>query len=442
MNPFCEILGRYIDSHQKILFLGVGVYGFVEYWFNQGIETYGCKQNVEHPYIYNKKVIDVNFPTDHFSAIIYRNDHCLTLRLAQEIFRILKPINENGRFIFETEKNKNIDHFENILTKATFAIESVKNENKRTIIQARKPKQQRIKILVPPGIGDIYWILVKLQDFIKKNKTGLPEICVYGYIDNRYNSHNRAFPFIEMFPFVKASWKTIDLGKNDYVGIDFERTFNTAAETIIPNVLGCDYFMVYNGFINTGKTLEEANPELTCNWNIPIFESIQQRNYEQKAKREYGDYAIIHFKFKGTYKSWTKFLTVDHIIDMLNKLSAQLHVKLIYVGGQWDNNDMGIQRILTKIPSCINLIGKTTLEEVFGLIKGSKFVVGYPSGITMFAPVLGVKTLLAWSDLYPPATSWNVVPPTVRGNTYFAEQMSQKTSGEHLLNILKGILNG
>jgi hypothetical protein len=74
----------------------------------------------------------------------------------------------------------------------------------------------------------------------------------------------------------------------------------------------------------------------------------------------------------------------------------------------------------------VDLRGKTNLEEVFGLMRGAKAVVGMNSGITIMASVFGVKTILLYHEyLFTGGVhrdfAWNTFPPDVRKKTYFAE---------------------
>lgn len=441
MNIY-EILNNFINSQQKVLFLGSGVFSSVEWARKKGIDAYGCKEDVDHSYVYKEKLINIHFPTDYFDVIVYiENDkNQINICKLKEIFRILKQIDKNGRFILNSGKDF-IEKLKPILLKTKFVLESYELlEEIKTIIHIRKPIQNRTKILVPPGIGDIYWVLIKLQSFLEQNNLGIPDIYVASRKDAYYSAHNRGFPFLEMFPFVNASWVNIEnnaclqeIGKPIIPLKFWVEVFEQTGRTIISDILGCDYFMAYNGHINNGQTLEETDPHLQCNWFPPMFRSLKQKKYEEYAKKLYGKYMLCHFKFYGTYQSWLKYIPVDAVIDCINKVSESLQLTPIMTGSFYDNEDVLIQKAIENT-NCINLIGKTSLNELFGLIKGSEFILGYPSGITMIAPVLGKKTLIYWSDLYPKGTSWNVVPPTTHKSLYFADRIINPVSADYLIN--------
>src|SRR3546814_96097 len=45
-----------------------------------------------------------------------------------------------------------------------------------------------------------------------------------------------------------------------------------------------------------------------------------------------------------------------------------------------------------------NLIGATSLEEYFGLLRQADGCIGFPAGNTMMGPAFGVPTALIWND--------------------------------------------
>src|SRR3990167_4343895 len=59
----------------------------------------------------------------------------------------------------------------------------------------------KTRILVPPGIGDIYWVLVKLRSFIETNGLETPELTVVSHPDE-FGSHLRSIDFLKMVPWV------------------------------------------------------------------------------------------------------------------------------------------------------------------------------------------------------------------------------------------------
>ena len=278
------------------------------------------------------------------------------------------------------------------------------------------------KILLPPGIGDVYWSLVKMESFLKKKELGKPDIYVACRPD-KYNSGTRAFLFIEQFSFVNSTGIVLD---NDLAD---DQEFWTHAYTqshtgIFENVIGCDYFIVYNGPINAGVSLDAVDMEYGCNWGLEIPDSIGAISIMQEVVYKYGNYIVYHFGTQGTYKYWTQEFSVNEIIESIKCVSGRTQTTPILVGSIWDRDDTELLRII-KEAGCVDMLGKTSFEGLCGLLRGSNMVVGYPSGLEMLATILGKKTLTLWSGYYPEATSRNIIAPDKFNTLYFAK----KTAG-------------
>ena len=432
-----EYFDKYLTAGMNALVIGKNSSLFIDEYREKFVAIYGV-ENVEHPFIYRNKLEDIHFPTDYFDVVICNG---FEKNLLPEIFRILKQINQNGRFIWnippkQLVRQMTVNVAQEMLIKVGFLIEF----EDEIMIHARKPVQNRVKILFPPGIGDSYWSLIKLQSFLKEKNIGMPDIYVSSLPD-KYNSHTRGFPFIEMFPFVNVTWKVIG---NDFVGVDniewshdfWREAYTSTEKGVNENVTGCDYFIVYNGAINAGIPLEQVDPHLECNWNPPMFVSLRQERFRQRMQKQYGKYIVFCFGFRGTSKYWVDQFSIKNIIEFIKRVSVNFTP--ILIGGVWDLlDDVGLNRIVDET-GCVDMLGRTSVEEVFGLIRGSEMITGFPNGLMMVAPSLGVKTLSIWSDYYPEGTFWNVVAPDTRNELYFVEKAKDLTV-DHLINRITEI---
>ena len=293
------------------------------------------------------------------------------------------------------------------------------------------------KILLPPGIGDVYWSLVKMESFLEQNGLGRPDVYIASQADI-HGSETRAFPFIEHFSFVNSTGVVVD---NSVLG---ESTFWTHAYTqphtgIFADVIGYDYFMAYNGPINAGLSLEVADEEYACNWDLRIPDSQRQNDIVHSLTAQYAPYIVYHFGTRGTYKYWTDEFQVGKIAESIKRASKRTGTTPILAGGVWDRQDKGLLKIMRKA-KCVDMLGKTSFEGLCGLIRGSEMVVGYPSGLEMLATILGKKTLTLWSEYYPFGTSQHVVAPNKVGSVYFTEKTKGLTV-KKLVNKI-GAING
>ena len=274
-----------------------------------------------------------------------------------------------------------------------------------------------MKILFPPGIGDIYWSLVKLRSFLRaKGAPNKPDIYI-GTRPDEFDSHQRAWPFLSMFPFVNPTGQTLNV--DDKPPRFWERAYTQSRTGIFRNVLGCDYFIVYNGPINAGIPLNEVDPQFECEWDLLLPASDHQVDFQNQCQVQFGRYIVYHFGTRGTYKYWTEEFSVDQIIEGIKLISQRTQTTPVLAGGIWDKEDAGLVRLVNEA-GCRDMMGQTSLDELYGMIRGAAAVTGFPSGLSILAPVLGTKTLSLWSGLYPQGTWWNVVPPSTWMRSYWA----------------------
>ena len=112
----------------------------------------------------------------------------------------------------------------------------------------------------------------------------------------------------------------------------------------------------------------------------------------------------------------------------------------ILVGASWDVTDKKLTEFSQTISGCVDLRGKTTLPQLFGLLQGSQGVIGYPSGLTILSTVLGSKTIIIWNKYYHTNFWQNCCPPETFNETYFIENtktMKLDESSIRAIGIMK-----
>ena len=436
-----------IPKGKKLLDIGSGSGAFIDACRKKGIEAYGCEigayqYSEVQEFTYAQGLQDVHFPTDHFGYITCHDvaEHVLNpAEFLSEMFRILSqegsgvieipnfyhPAGEYQWKAIEHIWYFTIEQFRKLLKDIGFQVTSVQHPVKsKAVFYVKKPIQNRPSILLPPGIGDDYWVLVKLQAFLKREGLGIPDIHVLCK-ENKFKAHLRSFPFIEMFPFVNATWNTVDFPKKDRT---WRESYVKRGRTIFKDVLGCDYFISYNGALEAGNSLVDSDPDLKCNWDMPRFVSLEEENFRKTSVKKYGKYIVFYFVFVGTFKLWEKQFPILEIIESIKKIVAHTGYIPVFVGGTWDSEDKKLTELVGAIPNAVNLIGKTSFPQVCGLLRGSEFITGHPSGLTMTASAMGKKTLMLWNDWHRYGFHWNTSPPDTKGKTYFIENTKGLTS--------------
>ena len=126
------------------------------------------------------------------------------------------------------------------------------------------------KILVCPGIGDIYWVLVKLEAFLKERGIEKPKLFTW---EGAHPERERSSGYIKRVPFVeyggtypgpttKLFQKQYIYG-NEWLFEDFKAQPNPAFQF--------DLVFIVNGLLRNGYSLECAGlGELETNGHLDL----------------------------------------------------------------------------------------------------------------------------------------------------------------------------
>ena len=448
-------------SEILLLDVGSGSGAFVHECLNRGVKAYGCEISAYHSAfsqnIYQRRFEDIYFPTDFFDVVTCHDvvEHVQDpLSFFKELFRVVK---EEGTlwleipdfFCADGGKHWKKEHLwffrsEDIKTlaeKVGFSpVAFFHPISGKVLFQLQKPEQKRPSVLVPPGIGDSYWSIIKLEAMLREKGLPLPNVSVVCPRSKKHNGHQRAFPFLEMFPFLHASWDVVDNQDVQHKAI-WQEAYSFEGRTLFEKVLGHDFFLSYNGHLRIGKELDTVDPQWETDWHPKMFVSLEQELFQKYAAAQYGKYIVFYFIFQGTYSYWTRQFPVTSVIESVKRICESTGCLPVFVGGKWDAEDSSLSEVIRKVPGAINIVGKTSLQQVFGLIKGAEMVVGYPSGLTIMAAVLRQKTLVVWNDYYNRDFFNNAMPPDVRGKTYFADH-TYKLTPEILRKECASIISG
>lgn len=432
-----------ISSPKQILDVGSGSGAFVYECRNRGQEAYGCElakyhYSQQHDFIYNQRFESINFPVDYFDLVTCHDvlEHTLEpVSMLKEMFRITK---QNGNCIIDFPNFYSMagehhwkdaehvwffseDQLREQLKSVGFTVTDVTSPiESKLVFHCAKPNQTRPTVLVPPGLGDSYWSIVKMQSFLAKEHIEIADVILFTKSgEDQYNSQSRSTPFLQMFPFVRPSGVMVAVNAKQRA--IWEEAYKQQNRTIFRNVLGCNYLVSYNGYLRVGKQLEEIDPSIACNWYPPMFVSWEQEAYQRYCLAEYGKYMVCYFPTHTTYEHWIREFSIEEIVSSINKIVNATGLTPVFAGAKWDSNDIGTKQIMDGVTNCIDLTGETTLDQLFGLLKGAEIVVGFPSGMTVLSAVFKKKTLIIWNNYYNNNFVWNCVPPDVRKVSYFVD---------------------
>lgn len=274
---------------------------------------------------------------------------------------------------------------------------------------------KKTRILVPPGIGDVYWVLVKLKSFIETNNLYPPELTIVSYPDDM-NAHLRSIPFLEMVD-------GISIGEPKSIanasGLDdlWNEAYYGPGRSIFHGTMGYDFFIAYNGCINSGWMLEDADG-YACDWTGPL------RNIQIESPMcgiPSAKILLCFFPFVGTYLSHERDFPVHMIAESINRIALLYDLTPVFIGGKTEQvHDVLRDGLVRAVPGSIDLVGGTLLAETFGLLRDCRMIFGYHSGIPNLGVAMKKPAVLLWDARFPEGTSYACVPPDTRQITYHA----------------------
>jgi hypothetical protein len=265
------------------------------------------------------------------------------------------------------------------------------------------------RILVLPGIGDIYWVLVKLEAFCRREGLGTPEVHVWD-LDGRA----RGLDFLERVPFVTVGeyWKP-EPGRRKGLPREFQESYHQARRVVYPHFRGFDYYIAVNGQLRHGRSVDEAMPGLDSNWMFPLEMRVLPEDAEAAAIFQSSlpeRYIVAHFSKFGMFEKWVQHWNAKDCAEYVRRIEAATGYSVILTGSKWDE---GFASEITAAgwPG-LNLVGLTGPAEFYALWRGASGCIGWCGGNTILATALRVPTQIIWSRTHFPAEGfWRFACP-------------------------------
>lgn len=255
-----------------------------------------------------------------------------------------------------------------------------------------------MKLLTICGIGDIHWVMLKMESFIEQNCKGeKPEVHIWNF-----DGRPRSGDFVKRIPFVEFGGyfnQPLEIDKHRFHTSYFHNKYQE-----IKNFHGFDAYLCLNGGLREGYSMDDILPQYKTNWNY----EINLDGCETTIKEPY---IIFYFSNHGMFQEWVNHLTPKKIKQLLSQIKGY---KLILTGSTWDSE---FNRFLES-DDVINMCGETSLDDLLGLIKGASAFVGWCGGNTIVSQHLNTPTLMLWSNYFDKPFQTNWVSPDRQGTIY------------------------
>lgn len=268
---------------------------------------------------------------------------------------------------------------------------------------------KRTRFLIPQGIGDAVWALLKIEDVSKKLGGGKIEVRI-ACSDINSILESRALDFVSRFKFVDdvKMYQTPNFGQmaaslmpgppTNGDGLFNYLSDGTKAISYLP---GIDYVLMPNAPLERGIRLENWL-DFEVNWNI--MDQFNFKEEELLAAQEIKNPYAVFFCGSTSGNSISghnrnSIWKPKDWVDLATKIQDKFGLEIVIVGAEYDR-DYYEKEILPLIENkpWINKIGNCSIGETLAITKSSKFVISYQSGIGIVSSYMGVPVGIFWRE--------------------------------------------
>ena len=282
-----------------------------------------------------------------------------------------------------------------------------------------------VRILVPPGIGDGYWVFVKLRGFLAARGITMPHVWVHDQAPA-----SRSAGFWSRVPFVRFSGSGC-LPKRD---LRPRRAYRPPGVVVQRSVLTWDYFLSFNGTLEHGLSLDAALPGPT-NWYESLMRPEHHDAVVESYRTQFGRYVVCSFWEHGFYRHWLAEFSEGRIVEAL-RLIAESGYTPVVMGAAWDCGGIG-SRIAAADSRFVNLVGQTDFDQMTALIEGSAGVLGFPAGNSLLGPYFRRPTVLLWHEHFKRQMWSNVCPPDPHYRSLPTREATPNNVSSALLTLME-----
>ena len=254
-------------------------------------------------------------------------------------------------------------------------------------LKNRERHIKKITVGMPPGVGDMHWVLEVMESFREKHSIDELTVKLTESKDHGYSTE-----YLKLLPFVDRIDASINPLPFKFSIIGGEGT------PLQKDVGGADYIMEFNSRLENGMKLKDILPEYEVNFNYHIDYPEHTKKFAQFIKRGAGGKLyLLYASSVGGNKNWCQGTWgPEYWIELARKIYDATKCTPILIGAKWD---AGYAEELMKHDTNYrirNLVGKTTLPEALALLREASTFVSFLSGLVVLATRFKLPTVSLW----------------------------------------------
>lgn len=282
-----------------------------------------------------------------------------------------------------------------------------------------------VKILVPPGIGDGYWVFVKLRGFLAANRIEMPDLWVHDAAPA-----GRSAGFWARVPFVRFQGSGHLTRKTRHARL----AYRPPGVAVQRRVQHWDYFLSFNGTLEAGRSLDQAMPGPPSNWYEPLDRPASVDGLIQEYQNRWGRYVACAFWEHGFYRHWLANFPEDRIVESL-RLLVHAGLTPVVMGAGWDRGGLG-SRIAAADSRFVDWVGETDFDQLTALLEGASGVFGFPAGNSLLGPYFRRPTVLLWHPHFDMRMWVNACPPGSQYRALSTRGLTPESATASLLDLM------
>ncbi len=245
---------------------------------------------------------------------------------------------------------------------------------------------------LPPGIGDLHWIMTKLQSFKEKNNIDkLKIITNLGWLKAQ-SWHTYSLDYLGLIPFIHSA-------ESVEGSLPFEYALaGGAGTTLYKNHGGCDYMIEFNSQLEAGVPLKDILPEYNTNFDYPIDRPPAAEKWARDLKQSLGGKFIVLFTASTAGNDiWARKLwDPGDWVQLAQRIHQTTNCQSVLVGGSWDKGYAARVLQLDQAHIILDVVGQTTIPQLFALLREANAVIAYQCGVMMMAVHFRTPAVAFW----------------------------------------------